>query len=100
MQHMHGRFAVEDVPVLLCQVLQKLHLGVDDVGSIIVAKGCFEVFEDLLKCSNLYICVVIIHLSWLLFCFFIDFLYFYSGRNQFEFDLGRKRVARSLKTNF
>ncbi|KAM4788409.1 stromelysin-1-like isoform 1-T1 [Cyanocitta cristata] len=29
-----------------------------------------------------------------------SFLYFFSGRKQFEFDLDKKRVARFLKTNF
>ncbi|NXQ44852.1 MMP3 protein, partial [Catharus fuscescens] len=36
-----------------------------------------------------------------LFCFFfLDFLYFFSGRKQFEFDLDKRKVARFLKTNF
>lgn len=48
-QHMHGWFAVERVPMLLGHVLQWLHLGVDAVGSIIVSKGCCELFEDVVK---------------------------------------------------
>lgn len=100
MQPAHGWFAVEGVPMQLCHVLQRLHLGVDAVGSIIVSKGCFELFEDVVKVyKSLYLQYH--NSSGLFFGFFsLDFLYFFSGRKQFEFDLDKKRVARFLKTNF
>lgn len=49
MQHVHGCFAVECVPMLLGHVLQRLQMGVDAVGNIIVSKGCFELLEDVVK---------------------------------------------------
>lgn len=37
------------VSMLLAHVLQRLHLGVDAAGSIIVSKGYFEHFEGVIK---------------------------------------------------
>lgn len=45
----HGWFVVECVSTLLGHVKQRLHLGVDAIGSIIISKGCFELFEDAVK---------------------------------------------------
>lgn len=48
MQCAHGWFAMGGVPMLLCTILQRLHLGADPVGSVSVSKG-FELFLDVVK---------------------------------------------------
>lgn len=83
--------------MLLCTILQRLHLEADAVGSVSVSKVYLSSFQTLLKHTTLYTCNIMIHL-W--FFFPLDFFYFFHGRKQFEFDPDKKRVTRLLKTNF
>lgn len=68
MQCVHGWFAVEGVPVLLCTILHGLQLGTGAVGNLSASKVFLSSFQMLLKHTNLYTCNIIIHL----FGFFLD----------------------------
>lgn len=76
-QCVHGWFAMEGVPMLLCTILQRLHLGADAVGSVSVSKVYLSSFQTFLKHTNLYTCKIMINL-----CFFSPRLLLFLSRKE------------------
>lgn len=70
---------MEGVPMLLCTILQRLHLEADAVGSVSVSKVYLSSFQTLLKHTTLYTCNIMIHL-WFFFPS-TSFISFMEGSN-------------------